>query len=156
MRVSNGIVAVAGIGLLWMVFVEPWMYANPKNVSVRTACLSNLKQQATAFVIYQSDFDDRYPKGRAWMDELKPYLRDDSIFHHPGPDRQTTYRYAFNVSLFGTRTAPRPESVPLVYDSTSLARNASDRVSSLPSPARHDGKDNMAYADGHAKAVEVP
>ena len=40
----------------------------------------------------------------------------------------------------------------MVYESVKLVRNASDRFESLPNPGRHEGRSNVAYADGHAKA----
>jgi prepilin-type processing-associated H-X9-DG protein len=41
------------------------------------------------------------------------------------------------------------------YDSTNLIRSASDAESSLPNPGRHAGRNNVSYADGHARSVPI-
>jgi hypothetical protein len=54
-----------------------------------------------------------------------------------------------------------PEQVPLLYDSTNLARSASDALTSLPKPGRHQMREgrqgpirqgnNVGYLDGSAR-----
>jgi prepilin-type processing-associated H-X9-DG protein len=41
----------------------------------------------------------------------------------------------------------------MFYDSSNLARNATDPVSSLVLGGRHSGKNNFTYADGHVKGI---
>lgn len=115
-------------------------------------CLSNVKQQALAVIIYEDDFDDRYPRGDRWMDVTKEYLKAEDMRHCPLVPKGAC-GYAFNSSLSLTKTPKDVEKVVLIYDSTTSRRNASDRFSSLPRPGRHEGKDNIAFADGHAKAL---
>ena len=111
------------------------------------------QQQAIALAIYAEDGDGRYPDRDAWMDRLLPYTKVDNLFHHPGPDWKSTYGYAFNAKLSRAKGPKNPEMVPLVYDSANPIRNVSDPVTSLPQPGRHDGKNGIAYADGHARSV---
>ena len=126
---------------------------------MKTACLSNTKQQARALEMYREGADGRYPNRDYWMDAIEPFVKEDKyVFHVPGPwaaKAPDVYGYAFNSTLSRAGQPKEPEKVPLVYDSSNPIRNASDPVTSLPSPGRHDGKDHIAYADGHAKTVVV-
>jgi len=44
-----------------------------------------------------------------------------------------------------------PAARVLIYDSTNLARNAHDAVTTLPNPPRHAGGNYIGYADGSAR-----
>lgn len=91
---------------------------------------------------------------------------DDSARHQLGvraplslPDRGPVrgaslfgYAYSSKVAEKVYDELPSPESHTLIYDSSNLARNASDAVTSLPNPPRHRGRNNIAYADGHARS----
>jgi hypothetical protein len=108
---------------------------------------------STALLMYSQDYDDRLPRRAAWMDALGTYIRAEPVFHCPsvrltGP---AVYGYAFNSTLSGQKRSklPRPATTPALYDSSNLARNASDPVTSLPDPPRHLGN-IIGYADGHA------
>ncbi len=133
-----------------LLFCFPWGYGNPKMKMSR--CLSNVKHQAIGLIIYEDDFDDRFPRGDRWMDVTKEYLKAEDARHCPQVPKGA-YGYAFNSLLSLAKTPKDAEKVVLIYDSTTSRRNASDRLSSLPRPGRHEGKDNIAFADGHAKAL---
>jgi prepilin-type processing-associated H-X9-DG protein len=125
--------------------------------ATRAACLSNLKQLALANVMYTDDFDGKLPSRDHWMDLLHPYeKRYEDMEHCPLVKGSGLYGYSLNARIVKIDDLPRPESVPLVYDSVNRAKNASDLVNSLPLPGRHHGKNNIAYADGHAKGVTAP
>src|SRR5258706_4176425 len=74
-----------------------------------------------------------------------------------------SYGYAMNSSVAGMDKAKidRPEELGIVYDSTNLARSASDQLSSLPKPGRHRTKPRkgvpsklgnfIGYVDGSAR-----
>lgn len=144
----------AGLLVVWLymeLFVLPW--GNDKESAKRLACLSNTKQQATALLIYASEHDERFPRSSVWMSALAPYTRPESdFFHHPGPNPRIV-GYAFNDVLSGEKAPPLSETVPMTYDSTNLGPNAHDRFATLPRPGRHDGKNSVSYADGHARRV---
>lgn len=107
--------------------------------------------------MYAADWDESLPNGSTWMDALKKYSRNESTFHCPasGNQRSEVYGYAFNKNLGRKRLAKiaRPQTAVMLYDSTDLRRNASDAVTSLPSPARHLSTNNLLYVDGHAQSV---
>ena len=134
-------------------------------------CLTNVKQIAMGMQMYSQDYDERYPLAAGWMDRVVPYSGNGGVKDkltlqcptvqavHPGD-----YGYAYNSDLSGKLQSKVVAAAltQMVYDSTHMERSASDRVASLPSPARHrtramrrnGGRANiMGYADGHAKAV---
>lgn len=132
--------------VLWPVFPE-------RPASKGVICLSNIKRIALGGIMYESDYDDVLPR-RAWMDALWPYLKNERLFHDPEfPTGR--FGYVMNFALQGTNMSKRKDesTTPMVFDSTIDAPNAWASVSTLPVPGRHNGKNNIAYADGHARAV---
>lgn len=149
----NLVMGAVGV-LVFLLLIGPWPFYNGKEAAKRTVCLSNVKQQALGLILYQEDADGRYPARDAWMDATKRYARDREPFHHPGPNWESRYGYAFNARLSRAKTPNSPETTILTYDSVNPIRNASDPVASLPSPGRHDGKNSVGYADGHVRWVK--
>ena len=124
----------------------------------RTFCLSKVRRQALGLLLYTEDGDGRFPARKVWMDStaryLKGYRPSNAIFRCPVVP-EGAFGYAFNAALSRAKSPPHPETVPLTYDSVTLIRNASDRLASLPSPGRHQGRNTVGYADGHGKSVAV-
>jgi len=135
-------------------------------------CVDNAKQIAQGAQMYAQDYDDHLPAAAAWMDAEAPYVdksgtKDRPAFRCPTAVKQNAaaYGYAFN-SLYAGKPLSKiaaPSSAGIVFDSTNVARNASDAMKSLPSPGRHQARlrrfrtvrvDVMSYADGHVKAVD--
>lgn len=143
------ICALAGF-LLWPVTA----CGCSKAASKATACLSNVKEQALGLVIYAEDHEV-YPARDVWVDGIRPYVRNEAAFHAPEFAKTSpgAYGYAFNSALADAKEPAHPERVPLVYESTNPVKNASDPVTSLPRPGRHAGRNNVGYADGHARRV---
>lgn len=151
------LMGLACVALYVLIFCFPWGSMGGKQAAKRSACLSNVKQQSLGLIVYSTDYD-RFPPGRAWMDSTARYRRGESAqkdwtVHCPEVPKNR-FGYAFNAALSGAKLPKRPELVPLTYESSNLRRNAVDPVTSLPRPGRHDGKSNLAYADGHARSVK--
>lgn len=126
-----------------------------------TWCVSNQMQLGLALLQYQQDYDSRFPPAASWMDKTAAYTHNDSIYHCPSvsPKSQLKYGYAFNIALNHTISSKisHLNSMPATYDSTNLARNATDAVASLPKPGRHSGCNVVGYADGHvASRRQIP
>lgn len=125
-------------------------------------CLSNLKQLGMALLMYAADNDGRPPQRDYWMDRTEPYLKNppiyiDRIQHCNLVKGKGLYGYALNAGIkMLNNDAKNAASVPLVYDSVNLARNASDLATSMPGPGRHNGGNFIAFADGHGKYVKSP
>lgn len=129
-----------------------------KRATPATACLSNVKQLATALIIYTSDYDDRLPNRDRWMDAISHITKNPRVFIDPEIKTEEQYGYAFDSHLSNrnVNSFKKPEQHSMLYDSINLARNASDPFNSLPNPGRHKGKNSIAYLDGHAKRIAWP
>lgn len=121
-------------------------------------CMSNLRQVGMGLLMYAQDEGDRLPPPAAWADSVEPFVKNDAILRCPEVRVQNLggYGYALNRHLKGTKLSSleSPREVPLVYDSTNLARHAADFMTSLPNPGRHQGRNHMVCADGSAKRLQ--
>jgi hypothetical protein len=117
-------------------------------------CVSHLGAINGALELYSTDNNGRLPPCDRWTDALDgtgggpDYFGSPDVYHCP-TDR-SPYAYAMNSKFSGKKLAEvrKQGKEPLVYESTAGRANASDNVSSLPSPGRHGGKNNILCADG--------
>jgi len=60
------------------------VFSQAKSAAKKTQALSNIKQLATAVMIYQADYDDRFPIGmgdqRKFKDQTFPYVKNSEVF----------------------------------------------------------------------------
>ena len=120
--------------------------------------MSNVKQQALSVLMYVQDYDEKLPQASQWMDLTTPYRKaDESSLHCPSVSQGSaqSYGYAFNkgLSRMSLEKIASPPTTVMLYDSTNLARNATDSVTSAPNPPRHRRGNNVGYLDGHARAT---
>ena len=122
--------------------------------SRKGGCISNLRQLTMAVLIYADDGDGRLPNAATWMDDIRPYIKAEALYHCP-TDEQHQYGYAFNSELSGVNLKDIEDAANtvLLFESTSGRWNAADPVTSLPDPPRHGDGNNFAYADGHATFI---
>jgi hypothetical protein len=164
------IIGIFALGLVATPFLRR-LKDTQREAGRTSICLTNVKQMAMGMQMYAQDYDDRFPLATSWMDGTVPYsenggVKDKAVFQCPTVTavQPNDFGYAYNSKLAGKPQSKitAPALTQLVYDSSKLQRNASDVVTSLPSPARHrtrgmrrnPGRVNiMGYADGHAKAV---
>jgi prepilin-type processing-associated H-X9-DG protein len=120
-----------------------------------TLCVANLKSQGQAMLIYSTDFNDELPRAHEWMDFLLPYTRSESIFHCPSVPRKG-YGYAYNSALTGRKASKiqNPAYIPLVFDSVEKQRSAVTTTRTLPHAPRHEGRNNLAFADGSVRQLK--
>ncbi len=127
------------------------------------ACPDNLTSLYNALTIYAQDWD-ALPPAANWLDndDLTSKIRQNEWLHCPAvSNRQDDkYGYAYNDAVAGRKLngkklkeLPDAAKTPLLYDSTNLAKNAYDAVTSLPKPGRHSGRNNILYLDGHVENV---
>jgi prepilin-type processing-associated H-X9-DG protein len=131
------------------------VFAQAREKARTMSCLANVKQLSAAMVMYSQDYDGRFPRATVWMDAIRPRITKETVYHCPsvrgsGP---SSFGYAFNSNLTGKKAAaiPNPAAARMLYDSSNLARNASDPVTSLANPPRHGSGNILGYADGHAQ-----
>ncbi len=132
--------------------LTPIQAGDPSNK--KDGCISNLKQSGLAIIMYSGDYDDVMPPARKWMDAVKEYVKTEAIYHCPALGG-TAYGYALHSDLAGKEWSKikNPQNLPMVFDSSQEHRSAVATLKSLPSPPRHEGKNNICYADGHTVAV---
>jgi prepilin-type processing-associated H-X9-DG protein len=132
------------------------VYGGPKTAKT-SGCLSNLKQQYTGLLIYSQDQNDLLPPGPQWMDDLGPYIKNEQVLHCTMVPK-SKFGYALNKKLGGGHAAkiPAPETTLLVFDADRPDRNGLAPANALPNPGRHFGRNNVCYADGHAKRLPLP
>ncbi|MFN8138642.1 MAG: H-X9-DG-CTERM domain-containing protein [Fimbriimonadales bacterium] len=121
-------------------------------------CLSNLRQLSTAMQLYMSDNDDTLMQpSQSWTTVLQPYLRNRSVLSCPTlPDDKDAYGYALIQSLLGMSATKieSPATTPLAIDSSNTSKDAMGGLELLPKPGRHEGGNNVAYADAHVKWIK--
>jgi len=121
----------------------------------------NVQHLSRAMQLYAQDNNEHFPPGNEWMDCITKHQPNDRFYHCPAVAGVKTARfgYAFNSDL-SERSLGKigdPHQVPLIYDSSNLSRNATDPVTSLPNPPRHDlRKGNViGYVDMHVKVLRA-
>lgn len=127
---------------------------------IRTACLSNMKQEALAVIMYSIDWDEKLPPAATWADSSLPYSKNKDIYRCPPVSHQPDqYGHAFWESLSmreSTRIPGGPADIPMIFDSIDLSWNAHGPLSLIPPGGR--GKGGLvvvAFLDGHATSRAV-
>lgn len=118
----------------------------------RQTCEEQLRQIASAIQLYSASSDDMLPDPAKWLDQVSIYLPNPPRLHCP-EDPKPGISYAMNRNLAGKRRREiaNPSAVPLVYESTLHARNASDTGQSYPASAWHDAGNLVLYLDGSVR-----
>jgi prepilin-type processing-associated H-X9-DG protein len=134
------------------------VFAQAREKARTTSCISNLKQQGLGTLMYAQDYDGILPPAQGWMDKLVPYIRNENVYHCPTAKpsgEEKAYGYAFNntISIVNVMKLPTPQTTGMIFDSNNNGRSASVKGAIYPTPARHSQKNNVAFADGHAKSV---
>jgi Protein of unknown function (DUF1559). len=155
--VGCGCLGFVGFVLLGAVLLP--VISQARAAAQQKTCITNLKQQSLALMMYAQDSDECFPPAKRWMDLADPYLRDEQPLHCPtvsaGNPSAFGYAYYVRASEVPLASIEFPQSTPLVFDSTSLGRNSSDTGGSFAvSPPRHPGPRgrgrgaNLAFMDG--------
>lgn len=120
-----------------------------------TTSHTRLEKLSKAMLAYAADFDQTLPQ-RNWMDATESYANDPTAYKSPMVDGEQ-FGYAFNQDLVGKRLSAiqNRAATALIFDSTSLMRNAVASVDAIPVPGRYDGTNTIAFADGTVKDVPV-
>jgi prepilin-type processing-associated H-X9-DG protein len=127
------------------------------------SCTENMQSLYHAFEKYV-EYNDSMPPAESWQDQddFKAAIQKDEWLHCPAVSNRhdNKFGYAYNAALSKRKLngktlkdMPDTAKTPLLYDSTDLAKNAHDNVTSLPKPGRHGGKNNILFCDGHIESV---
>jgi prepilin-type processing-associated H-X9-DG protein len=145
------------------------VFSQAREKARAASCLSNQKQMALGVLMYTQDYDEKLPGSGHWMNDIESYLRGggSETSASPFPVEHCPTASMRNDSIFGYAYDSRlnhkemssiasPRSTDMTYDSSSLAKNASDPFTSLPAPGRHEGRNMGSFLDGHAAALGTP
>ena len=115
-------------------------------------CRSNIKRLGLSARLYTFDHDGRLPDADRWVDELTPYVKDTDTFVCPADQSGARCSYAMNADLSGQilEDITDPESTVLFYETQHPGDNPSGSPADVPTPPRHEGGNNYAYADGQS------
>jgi prepilin-type processing-associated H-X9-DG protein len=122
------------------------MFARAKQAAKKTACLSNVKQIAIGALMYLADHDDKFSMSPAKLRAtLNPYIKNDSLWFCPA-GLKTQPAYSFNSFLLNKTDADleKPAETVMIYEGSKRQLDF-----------RHAGFAAVAYADGHAKMINV-
>jgi prepilin-type processing-associated H-X9-DG protein len=167
------IIVVAVIVLIIAVILVP-VFASARAAAREHTCISNLKLQSESLLLYSKDWDETLPSASTWMDRTAPDLikarhqfsestRDGDPLQCPtatanysGPIERV-YGYAYNnrLSKLKLDKVELPAEAVMVFDSSSLFRNAADAFMSVQIPVRHSNRDNIAFLDGHVRSAQL-
>jgi hypothetical protein len=143
-------------GMVVVLFVAAVLFpvfAQHKNGKGR--CVSNLGRLAQACLIYSQDHDDRFPLANAWMDSIAKTVGNERAFHCDRLLVQGGYGYAMNAFLAGAEVKKlvEPGQMPLIHESSNMAKNVSEYMPAFPIPGRHNGLNYVVFADGRGRAI---
>lgn len=162
---AAGCAAVVVGGMYLLSYILAGILGPLRLVGQSVSCQTNIYPVTRAFRLYADDYQDQFPPAEGWMDRTLFYVVDERRFHCPSVSKpgEQKFGYAMNLKLGGAVRGKliNPDQIPLVYDSTNLARNAYDPFTSFPRPGRHitkPRKDNpsrrgnfVGYAGGNAR-----
>ncbi len=131
------------------------IFSQAREMARLEKCMDNLKALALAQQLYANDHNHQLPIASRWGDLIRPYVKTPDQYRCPSIPQGQGFGYAMNVRLSRQKVSllATPGQIPLLYDSSNLAWNAHDPLTSLPNPPRHIRVNNIAFADGHVKAM---
>lgn len=122
------------------------VFASAKKAAKKTACLSNIKQLSTAVLIYLSDYDDKFSMDPSRMKAaLHPYTKNDQLWICPLTPN-AGHAYSFNAKLWKKNHVELEDPVNTVM----LYEGSKGQLD-----FKHGGFAAVAFADGHAKMINV-
>lgn len=166
------------------------VFAQAKEASKKSSCLSNTKQLSLGVILYSDDHDEVFPPTQnsdfvAWPDLLASYVKINQVRVCPREVGSATNSYGLNEMVFVDVTDYLPDLPPSLPGQGQLQtpsatvmlgdlgtqddlrtpiRNAiklvapeetlNDQLDARPS-ARHLNYANLAFFDGHAKAMRL-
>jgi prepilin-type N-terminal cleavage/methylation domain-containing protein len=154
------LVVIAIIAILAAILFP--VFAQAKSAAKATQCGSNVRNLATAMVLYQSDYDDRFVLGAygttagfvLWHDIIDPYVRNKQVWLCPGSrvaekesDGSPTSHFGYNLGYltnfridFANANGHTAYSLSDLAEPTETVLMVSAKASVSPSWCGDDGK----------------
>ncbi|MEZ0324548.1 MAG: hypothetical protein ACAH95_01460 [Fimbriimonas sp.] len=146
---------IAAIIGVWLVIALALLAPGNRGAK-RVHCIVNEKQLAAALLLYGEANNERFPESGKWMDSIEPLLKMPDALQCPALSEGFGYAFTESLGTKALKEVNNPQDKMMLFDSTNLSRNAQDDAASLPNPGRHDERNNVAFADGHAKSIRNP
>lgn len=121
-----------------------------------TVCVSNVKQLDLSLLLYEQDYDERFPPASTWNSAILPYNQNQQLYLCPTEDDRSQPSYAMNRHLAQALSADIAEedSTVSLIDMLPGANRVVGK-SAYPFTARHGSSLTVGFADGHVKRVAV-
>ncbi len=205
------LVVIAIIAILAAILFP--VFARARETAKKSACLSNMKQLAQAWIMYSDDYDGATPalfldyrlglgmytdKHTTWMEEMYPYVKAYQVFgcpsgtfipktaadirsdRWPGMELFGRLTYGWNATVFNypwlfpvfQSDLDRPAETAFVCDTIGAnfvslpgpqsmywnqpgdyGEGEGPQYMARPPSNRHNGTVNVAFCDGHARAL---
>lgn len=120
----------------------------------KSMCASNMRRVGVAMMMYVNDHNDKLPPAANWVDAMTPYTKNAAVLKCP---ETSGWGYAYNADYGGKKTADfqRPDTAVLVIETSAQRKSATVTTASIATSRghRHNGGDNVVYADGHVRWV---
>ncbi len=128
--------------------------------AAQMTCLSNLKQLGLALMMYTTDYDGRMPPADKWCDLTMPYVKNEEVYKCPSAEGPWSYAMNYKLSRLNEASIASPAETISLFETMPCRKNAWDDArgalpgATLANPPRHNGWNNYAFVDGHAKSLK--
>ncbi|MEZ0326892.1 MAG: hypothetical protein ACAH95_13410 [Fimbriimonas sp.] len=132
------------------------MFVQSRYPARKVDCLSNIRQTAAAQLLYAAEFDETLPPLKTWVTASIPYASSTSVYQCPAVS-SSSFGFAMSAWFGGAklRKIHSHDETLLLFEPMVAGINASGYASKdSANPPRHSGTNNVAFMDGHAKAVK--
>ncbi|MCX7992315.1 MAG: hypothetical protein N2651_01470 [Fimbriimonadales bacterium] len=122
-------------------------------------CFAAMGRMATAFAMYQHDFDERMPLPSNWSEAIICYYGCESSASFYESQRCPKVPQSFFGAGYAMVALPLPvnqydpERTPMLFETVTIARNAYATEVILPDPPRHKQGNNIAFLRGGVKTL---
>lgn len=158
-RTKGWLQIIAAVICFWIAFTF-FPPTTLKDGAKKTQCLSNLKQLATAELLYLENNDQRF-QAAAWSDPLMKYAKNPQLLNCPSAGADGKWGFAMNYELIEAKVedAGNPESTPLFFEIDALAKDVVANFEAR-STSRHKRREmppagNVAFLDTHARFLKL-
>ena len=159
------LVVIAIIAILAAILFP--VFARAREKARQASCLSNVKQQGVAVMMYVQDYDEAFPIDLyGWVVALRPYTKNEQIWVCPSwrlpvwqrcsgdSATESSYQYSHDIEGKALSSIPRPADKVLELENHEWCGGFWTACTydpcTLPTDLHNEG-DNCGFYDGHAK-----